>query len=87
MTAFEGVRVLDFAGGQAGAMASMLMADFGADVIRVERPGREPADAEPGFHTWNRNKRRIRADLRTFEGRAIASRLLADADVALFDAK
>ncbi len=87
VTAFSGLRVLDFAEGLAGAMASMLLADFGADVVRVEPAGHSSEEADPGFHTWNRNKRRIRFDLADYEGRARALDLLARADVAVFDSR
>src|SRR5215471_4877725 len=57
--ALGGIRVLDLSRGIAGPMAAMLLADFGADVVKVEPPEGDPARALPGFAVWNRNKRGI----------------------------
>jgi crotonobetainyl-CoA:carnitine CoA-transferase CaiB-like acyl-CoA transferase len=57
--ALEGIRVLDVSQGIAGPLAAMLLADFGADVVKVESPEGDPARALPGFAVWNRNKRGI----------------------------
>jgi crotonobetainyl-CoA:carnitine CoA-transferase CaiB-like acyl-CoA transferase len=55
--ALDGVRVLDASTGTAGPMAGMLLGDYGADVVKVEARGGDPARARPGFAMWNRNKR------------------------------
>jgi crotonobetainyl-CoA:carnitine CoA-transferase CaiB-like acyl-CoA transferase len=60
--ALEGVRVVDLSTGIAGPMAAMLLADFGADVVKVEPPAGDPARALPGFAVWNRNKRCVVLD-------------------------
>ena len=60
--ALEGIRVLDLSVGIAGPVAGMLMADFGADVVKVEPPEGDPARKLPGFAVWNRNKRGIVVD-------------------------
>ncbi|HEY2594330.1 MAG TPA: CoA transferase [Chloroflexota bacterium] len=57
--ALGGIRVLDVSRGIAGPLAAMLLADFGADVVKVEPPEGDPARALPGFAVWNRNKRGI----------------------------
>ncbi len=57
--ALGGIRVLDLSQGIAGPLAAMLLADFGADVVKVEPPQGDPARALPGFAAWNRNKRGI----------------------------
>jgi crotonobetainyl-CoA:carnitine CoA-transferase CaiB-like acyl-CoA transferase len=57
--ALDGIRVLDLSRGIAGPLATMLLADFGADVVKVEPPEGDPARALPGFAVWNRNKRGI----------------------------
>ncbi len=54
----EGVRVIDFGQYIAGPLLGMLLADQGADVIRVERPD-GPAMDTPANATWNRGKRCI----------------------------
>ena len=88
-----GIRVLDFSRVLAGPYATMTLADFGADVIKVEsadgddtRGWRPPVDAQ-GVSTYyssvNRNKRSVILDLRTEEGKAKAQELLASADVVI----
>ncbi len=59
----EGVRVIDFGQYIAGPLLGMLLADQGADVIRVERP-EGPAMDTPANATWNRGKRSITLDLK-----------------------
>ena len=61
MTAFQGHRILDFSQGVPGPMATMLLADFGAEVVKVESPQGDRMAAHPGYLTWNRNKQRHRA--------------------------
>jgi crotonobetainyl-CoA:carnitine CoA-transferase CaiB-like acyl-CoA transferase len=86
MTAFAGIRVLDFTGRHfAGAMAAMHLADFGAEVFKIDPTDEERGRTEPGWLAWNRNKTRLVLDIDTAEGLAEARRLLADADVAIFD--
>ncbi|MGE5594891.1 MAG: CoA transferase, partial [Hyphomicrobiales bacterium] len=83
--AFSGTRILDFTQGVAGPMATMLLADLGADVLKVEPPGGDRMKDAPGYLCWNRNKRIATLDLHTAAGLAEARRLLAAADVAVFD--
>lgn len=85
MTAFEGLRVLDFSQGIAGPMAAMLIGDFGAEVLKIEGPAGDRMAAHPGYLCWNRNKRRLELDLARFEGLRAARELLRTADVAIFD--
>ncbi|MCL6641067.1 MAG: CoA transferase [Candidatus Rokubacteria bacterium] len=88
----EGLRVLDLSRVVAGPYAALLLADLGADVVKVERPGQGDDARAMGPHlhgesapfmTFNRNKRSITLDLKTAEGREIARRLAARADVVL----
>ena len=81
-SALEGVRVIDFGQYMAGPLAAQLLADQGADVIRVDPPG-GPAWDTPANATWNRGKRSIVLDLKTDEGRATARSLIASADVVV----
>jgi formyl-CoA transferase/CoA:oxalate CoA-transferase len=82
-----GVRVLDLTRYLAGPFCTMLLADYGADVVKVEaREGREfrPAGAERDnyfFLSANRGKRSITLDIRSDAGRALVLRLLDDTDV------
>jgi formyl-CoA transferase len=88
----DGVRVLDVTTVWSGPMASCILADLGADVIRVELPQRGPVSLPPEipgtglswFHqTVNRNKRSITLDLRVPAGQAVFLRLIATADVVV----
>ncbi|PPG32580.1 CaiB/BaiF CoA-transferase family protein [Rathayibacter sp. AY2B9] len=88
-----GVRVLELGNFIAAPTAGRLLADFGAEVIKVERPGtgdelrrwrlHEGSETSLLFHTINRNKRSIALDLRTDEGRDAVRRLVAECDVVL----
>ncbi|WP_435857654.1 CaiB/BaiF CoA transferase family protein [Streptomyces olindensis] len=90
--ALEGVRIADFSRVLAGPYATMLLADLGADVIKVERPGSgddtrawHPPTGHDGTSTYflgvNRNKKSVVLDLATRAGRARAHALVADCDV------
>ena len=60
----DGIRVLELGAGISGPMATMLLADHGADVTRIERPGEEPLREQLGHHAWNRGKRSAALDLK-----------------------
>jgi crotonobetainyl-CoA:carnitine CoA-transferase CaiB-like acyl-CoA transferase len=79
--ALEGLRVIDFGTFVAGPMAAMLLADQGADVIRIERPG--AGFGGPANAVWNRGKRAISLDLKSPDGRAAAHELALGADVLI----
>jgi crotonobetainyl-CoA:carnitine CoA-transferase CaiB-like acyl-CoA transferase len=83
--AFDGVRVLDFTQGIAGPYAAMLLAEQGADVIKVETPAGDRARGKPAFHVLNRSKRGIVLDLESADGRRKAQQLAAGADVVIVD--
>ncbi|QCG94357.1 CoA transferase [Azospirillum sp. TSA2s] len=82
-----GVKILDFGHTVMGPSCAMILADLGADVVKIEPvPNGEPTRHLKGFGTgyfgyFNRNKRSIAVDLKTLEGRDIARRLVAEADV------
>jgi crotonobetainyl-CoA:carnitine CoA-transferase CaiB-like acyl-CoA transferase len=89
-----GVRVLDFTRVLAGPLCTMMLADLGAEVIKLERPGTgddtrgwgPPFDARGEsayFLAVNRNKWSAAVDLDRADDRALVERLLADADVAV----
>jgi hypothetical protein len=78
--ALAGIRVLDFGQYIAGPLAAMLLADQGAEVIRVDPPG-GPRWRHPANAVLQRGKRSLVLDLRTAEDRATAARLAAGADV------
>lgn len=85
----EGIRVIDLTRYLAGPFGSMLLADYGADVIKVESPGGREFSSGPGtpdnyfFLSANRGKRSVTIDLKTREGRELVIRLLASADVLI----
>ncbi len=85
MTAFSGIRIIDFSEGIAGPMATMLLGDLGAEVIKVESPAGDRMKDQPGYLTWNRNKQVVTLDIHQFAGLSAARSLLATADVAVFD--
>ena len=80
-----GVRILSLAEQYPGPFATMLLADLGADVILVERPGGgDPSRRFPGlFASLNRNKRSVTLDLKSQEGHAEFLRLVDTADVVV----
>ena len=85
MSAFDGIRVLDGSQGLSGPMATMLLADFGAEVLKLEPPGGDRARAQPGYIAWNRNKHRLTLDLANRNDREQLDALLPAADVVVFD--
>ena len=80
--ALEGIRVIDLGQYIAGPLAGMLLADQGADVIRVEPPGGPRLDT-PANRTWNRGKRSIMLDLAREGDLKVARELVATADVVV----
>ncbi|MDE2453731.1 MAG: CoA transferase [Burkholderiales bacterium] len=80
-----GFRVLSLAEQWPGPYATLLLADLGADVILVERPGKgDPSRRFPGlFASFNRNKRSVALDLKSERGRADFLNLVDSADVVL----
>ena len=81
---FDGITVLDFTRGMPGSIATMVMSDFGAEVIKLEPPGGDPFRHWPGAIQWNRGKKSVILDLKTAEGREKAQRLAAQqADVVM----
>jgi crotonobetainyl-CoA:carnitine CoA-transferase CaiB-like acyl-CoA transferase len=89
--ALAGLRVLDLSRVRAGPTCVRMLADFGADVIRIEPPpGVDPNEAMfagnrlgGDFQNLNRNKRSLTLNLKKPEGLAVLRRLVADADVVV----
>src|SRR5688572_2524032 len=86
----SGIRVIDFTHNLAGPFCSMLLADLGADVIKLERPeSGDPArnippyiDGRSGYFSGvNRGKRGIALDLKSAAGKDVFRRLLTNADI------
>lgn len=81
--ALRDLRVLDFGQYIAGPLLGMLLADQGADVVKVERPAGDPMRGHPAFAVWNRGKRSAVLDLHTPQGRQAALSLAEQADVLI----
>lgn len=90
----SGIRVLDFGNFITAPYAGMLLAEFGADVVKVERPGAgDPFRAfsgglySPHFQAHNRNKRSVALEHTTADGQAALEALVRQADVLLLNVR
>ncbi|MET0954071.1 MAG: CoA transferase [Aeromicrobium sp.] len=85
--ALADIRVVEVATGLAAPVATRLIAEAGADVVKIERPGGDPARLRgpAGFASWNRSKRSIVLDLESDAGIAALHRLIDRADVLVHD--
>ena len=90
LTPFDGVKVIDISNFLAAPMSAMFLADFGADVVKVERPGhgdevrywgRNKNGVGLYFKILGRGKKSVTADMRTPFGVEVVKRLIADADI------
>ena len=91
--ALEGIRVLDFTQMMLGPLCTQMLADMGADVLKIERPGKGewmrsmPMIGElvggdsAAFHAFNRNKRSVTVDLKSPEGREALLEMSKHCDV------
>jgi CoA:oxalate CoA-transferase len=88
----SGVKVIDLTHFLAGPFASMVLADMGADVLKVERLSGDSTRRTPPYYfegdsayflSVNRNKRSMALDIRSVRGREILRQLIADADIVL----
>src|SRR5438552_451725 len=66
---FQGIQVLDFSQGMAGSLATMILTDYGAEVVKVEPPAGDPFRSMPAWRMWNRGKQGVVLDLETQAGR------------------
>ena len=93
--ALDGIRILDFTQMMLGPLCTQMLADMGADVLKIERPGvGEWIRSMPmigalvgtdsaAFHAFNRNKRSVSVDLKNREGRAALLEMAAKCDVVV----
>ena len=90
----EGLRVLDFTHAAAGPFATMFLADLGADVVKIEKPGRGDGSRYMGepmlgpeesdyYLSLNRNKRSVLIDLSAEDGRQLATDLARESDIVV----
>ena len=90
---FEGIKILELVHQPPGELCSMILGDFGADIIKVEpaTPGKflpqsgkgDVASASIAFNALNRNKKSIKLNLKSDEGKQIFYKLAKDADVII----
>ncbi len=89
-SALEGIRILDFSHVYQGPVGTQILGDYGADVIKVERPGSGDWSRAWGpfvkrvslpFANLNRNKRSLAVNLKSEPGIEIVRRLVANADI------
>ncbi len=88
--ALEGIRILDFSHVYQGPVGTQILADYGADVIKVERPGSGDwsrawgpfvKDVSLPFANLNRNKRSVTVDMKQEDGKEIIRKLVKSSDV------
>ena len=86
----DGIRIVDVSQVAFGPFATMILADQGADVVKIEPPGIGESTRRPSFErggltavfaNYNRNKRGVAVDITQPEGLKIVQKLVADADV------
>jgi formyl-CoA transferase/CoA:oxalate CoA-transferase len=92
----KGVKVLDLSQNVAGPYAGMILAEFGAQVVKIESPGGDPTktwgppfwnELSPTYLALNRNKTAVKLDLKTIEGKSKLLRMLEKADVLLISSR
>ena len=91
----NGIRVVDFTHAMAGPTCALMLADMGAEIIKIERA---PLEADPAryvddpysingvsatYMILNRNKRTLPLDLKSPEGRSVAKKVVLDADLVV----
>ncbi|NIJ36777.1 crotonobetainyl-CoA:carnitine CoA-transferase CaiB-like acyl-CoA transferase [Sphingopyxis panaciterrae] len=77
------LKIVEIGEGMAVQVAGLMLAELGADVLKVERPGGDPARGTAPFANWNRGKKSLALDLDTGDGRAKLEERLAGADALL----
>jgi crotonobetainyl-CoA:carnitine CoA-transferase CaiB-like acyl-CoA transferase len=82
-TALDGLRIVEIGSGEAAAMAGMVLAENGAEVIKLERPGGARDRSRPGWHIWHRAKKSVVLDLDDESGRGDLQALAATADAVI----
>ena len=85
LSALKGIRILDFTHVLAGPFCTRVLADMGADVVKVNSESRAQINAPVGpyFTLWNRNKRTVSLDMNRTEAREIGLKLAQQADVVI----
>jgi crotonobetainyl-CoA:carnitine CoA-transferase CaiB-like acyl-CoA transferase len=84
MRALEGIKIIELARVAPGEFSTMMLADMGADVLKIETPPTDPGEIDQrraAYTFYNRNKRSLALNLKTAEGQGIFRKLATDADV------
>ncbi len=81
--ACEGLTILDLTQGMAGGLATMVLADAGAEVLKVEPPEGDWSRKQPAFYMWGRGKKSVVLDLKSAQGQNGLRSLVRVADVLL----
>ena len=81
--ALDGIRILDLSWGVAGPLGVLLLAEQGADTIKVEPPGGDPFRVYDGYKVWTRSRRSVTCNLKSDAGRDAFLKLAATADVVM----
>ena len=81
MGPLHGIRIIEFAGIGPGPFAGMMLADMGAEILRIDRPG--PVDSTTAADVLSRGRRSVVLDLKSPEGRETALALVAKADALI----
>ncbi len=80
---FETIRIVDLTQGMAGALTTLIFADYGAEVIRVEPPGGDPMWDHPAYLLWQRGKKSVAPDWSSAAGLEKIRQLIVSADVVI----
>ena len=86
MGPLQGVKIVEMAGIGPGPFCSMLLADLGAEVVSIDRPGggeKAGLPFTPQFDLFSRNKVRVALDLKSPEGLVVAMKLIAASDMLI----
>jgi crotonobetainyl-CoA:carnitine CoA-transferase CaiB-like acyl-CoA transferase len=81
--ALEPYRILEFGGQVAGSVLGMLLADQGAEVVKIEPPGGDPLRGHPVFSVWNRGKKSVVLDLEQKRDTNVLNSLIRSSDVLI----
>jgi crotonobetainyl-CoA:carnitine CoA-transferase CaiB-like acyl-CoA transferase len=79
----DGIRVVDLTSYIAGSYAATMLADMGAEVLKIESLEGDSFRELPGFHAWNRGKRSVCVNLKLADGVGVVRRLAREADVVM----
>ena len=83
MGPLKGIKIIEVGGIGPGPFCAMMLADMGAEILRIERKGQYPGPVEPKYNVWHRNRRSVLIDLKKPEGREVLLKLIEQADALI----